>query len=117
MGTQHGVCFSSRPTLSPTFSLLLSLDHPDLGPDLPMSPCSSGPAPSKGCASMQCMLVSPSCTGNRAPKVKSTELNHDEADGDLKELQKIIRDVNSQGYTAKSSDAAESQIVRVCSQH
>lgn len=46
---------------------------------------------------LQCSYLGTDPSLFQAPKVESRELNYDELDVELKELQKIIKDVKSQG--------------------
>lgn len=46
---------------------------------------------------LQCSYLGTDPSLFQAPKVESRELNYDELDVELKELQRIIKDVKSQG--------------------
>lgn len=46
---------------------------------------------------LQCSYLGTDPSMFQAPKVESRELNYDELDVELKELQRIIKDVKSQG--------------------
>lgn len=48
---------------------------------------------------LQCSYLGTDPSLFQAPKVESRELNYDELDVELKELQRIIKDVKSQGIS------------------